>query len=84
MEEGTIVAWPLEVGSPVKRGEIVLIIETEKAESEIEATSDGVIRHVYVDVDYRPVRGLRRMEFAGGSQSLPATQVRYRFVDEQG
>ena len=50
MEEGTIVAWPLEVGSPVKRGEIVLIIETEKAESEIEATSDGVIRHVYVDV----------------------------------
>ena len=50
MEEGTVVNWPLEVGSDVKRGEIVLVIETEKAESEIEATTDGVIRHIYVDV----------------------------------
>lgn len=48
MEEGTVVEWPIELGGSVQRGEIVLIIETEKAETEIEATFDGVLRHVYV------------------------------------
>jgi len=48
MEEGTVVAWPVDVGGAVSRGERVLVIETEKAESEIEATVGGTLRHVYV------------------------------------
>lgn len=49
MEEGTVVQWPIAVDAKVARGVIVLVIETEKAESEIEATVDGVLRHVYVE-----------------------------------
>jgi pyruvate dehydrogenase E2 component (dihydrolipoamide acetyltransferase) len=47
MEEGTVVEWPVALGERVEKGQIVLVIETEKAESEIEATSTGVFRHVY-------------------------------------
>jgi pimeloyl-ACP methyl ester carboxylesterase len=48
MREGRVVAWPRPVGSPVARGEIVLVIESEKAEVEIEAPVSGILRHLYV------------------------------------
>jgi pimeloyl-ACP methyl ester carboxylesterase len=51
MEEGRVVAWPLPLGSAVAKGETVLIIESEKAEVEIEATAAGVLRHIYVEPD---------------------------------
>ena len=50
MEEGTVIAWPLALGTPFQRGDVILIIETEKAESEIEASANGVMRHIYVEV----------------------------------
>ncbi len=49
MEEGTVVEWPVPLGQRVEKGEIVLVIETEKAESEIEATVAGVFRHAFVE-----------------------------------
>jgi pyruvate dehydrogenase E2 component (dihydrolipoamide acetyltransferase) len=48
MEEGTVVEWPVATGGPVSKGATVLVIESEKAESEIEATASGVLRHVFV------------------------------------
>ena len=48
MEEGTIVAWPKAPGERVEKGEIVLVIETEKSEVEIPATASGWLRHLYV------------------------------------
>lgn len=49
MEEGTIVEWPKAVGESVEKGEIVLIIESEKAEVEIEASASGTVRHYYAE-----------------------------------
>lgn len=49
MEEGTVIEWPLPLGSRVEKGEIVLIIESEKNEAEIEATGSGTLRHIYVE-----------------------------------
>lgn len=49
MEEGTVVAWPVAEGSPVEKGRVVLVIESEKSEVEIEAPVSGVLRHVYVE-----------------------------------
>jgi pyruvate dehydrogenase E2 component (dihydrolipoamide acetyltransferase) len=49
MEEGTVVAWLVELHGRVERGEPLLVIESEKAEVEIEATASGVLRHIYVD-----------------------------------
>ena len=51
MEEGTIIEWPLSLGASVEKGETILIIESEKAEVEIEAPASGVFRHIYVEED---------------------------------
>ncbi len=49
MKEGTVIEWRAKVGQALSKGEVVLIIESEKAEAEIEAPADGVLRHVYVE-----------------------------------
>lgn len=49
MQEGTVVDWPVPLGEHVERGQQVLVIESEKAEVEIEATQSGFLRHVYVE-----------------------------------
>ncbi|MBX6377941.1 MAG: hypothetical protein IRY95_05260, partial [Clostridia bacterium] len=41
MEEGTIVEWLKQVGEPVREGEPVLVVETEKASGEVEAPASG-------------------------------------------
>jgi pimeloyl-ACP methyl ester carboxylesterase len=51
MQEGRIVTWPIPLGERVLRGQTVLVIESEKAEVEIEATASGFVRHRYVEVD---------------------------------
>jgi len=49
MEEGTVVAWPHSLGARVEKGELVLVIESEKNEVEIESPATGVLRHFYVE-----------------------------------
>ena len=49
MEEGTIIDWPLAIGAHVEKGELVLVIESEKNEADVEAPASGVLRHVYVE-----------------------------------
>jgi len=51
MYEGRVVSWPRPVGARVEKGEVVLVIESEKAEVEIEAPASGVLRHLYVRED---------------------------------
>jgi len=46
MEEGTILCWRKNEGEPVKKGEILLEIETDKANVEVEATESGVLRKI--------------------------------------
>lgn len=49
MTEGTLVEWRFDVGSTVERGAILFVIESEKAEIEVEATASGLLRHIYVE-----------------------------------
>lgn len=49
MQEGSVIEWRVRPGDRVARGQIVLVIESEKTEIEIEATAGGVVRHVYVE-----------------------------------
>jgi pyruvate dehydrogenase E2 component (dihydrolipoamide acetyltransferase) len=51
MQEGKVVEWRAAPGDRVEKGQIVLVIESEKAEVEIEAPAAGVLRHVYVAPD---------------------------------
>jgi len=51
MEEGMVVEWRAAIGDPVTAGEVVVVIETDKAANDLEAPASGVLRHVYVAVD---------------------------------
>jgi pyruvate dehydrogenase E2 component (dihydrolipoamide acetyltransferase) len=48
MEEGTIVKWSKNEGDAVKVGDILAEIETDKANMEMEALGEGVLRKVLV------------------------------------
>jgi len=48
MEEGTIVRWAKNEGDPVKVGDVLAEIETDKANMEMEALGAGVLRKVLV------------------------------------
>jgi pimeloyl-ACP methyl ester carboxylesterase len=51
MREGKVVDWPVALGERVEKGQTVVVIESEKAEVEVEATAGGFLRHVYVEPD---------------------------------
>jgi pyruvate dehydrogenase E2 component (dihydrolipoamide acetyltransferase) len=46
MEEGTIIEWLVPDGTAVTAGDAVLVIETDKTETEVEASGTGVLRVV--------------------------------------
>ena len=49
MTEGTVEKWLKKVGDPVKTGELLLEISTDKYSSEIEAECDGILRAILVE-----------------------------------
>lgn len=46
MTEGVIAAWHKKVGEPVKKGDLLAEVETDKATMELESYKDGVLLHV--------------------------------------
>ena len=46
MESATVVSWSAKLGDPVKAGEVVVVVETAKAATEIEAERDGVLAEI--------------------------------------
>ena len=56
MEGGTITSWVKKEGEHVERGEVFLVIETDKAEIEVEAAFTGTLRKIlYQEGDTVPV-----------------------------
>lgn len=48
MESGTLLEWFVKPGDAVKRGHIVALVDTSKAEIEIDIFEDGVIDQLLV------------------------------------
>src|SRR5207245_1029791 len=48
MDEGTIVKWTKKEGDPVKQGDVLAEIETDKANMEMEAQGSGILRKILV------------------------------------
>jgi len=48
MEEGTVVRWLKKEGDPVKKGEALLVVSTDKADLEVESFHDGVLLKIIV------------------------------------
>jgi len=49
MEEGVILKWRYKEGDKVKQGEILVEIESDKADMELEAYDSGVLRKIFVE-----------------------------------
>jgi len=48
MEEGTLAKWLKKVGDPVKAGDVIAEIETDKATMEVEAVDEGTLGKILV------------------------------------
>lgn len=58
--EGSEIAvkrWLVDVGSPVKRGQSLLEVETDKATMEVESVATGTLREVLVGPDEKVAVG---------------------------
>ncbi len=51
MEEGTILQWLVADGTPVRPGMAVMLIETDKVESEVEASESGRLHRIGAEGD---------------------------------
>lgn len=50
MEVGTVAEWRVGPGDRVRRGDIVAVIATDKADVDAESFEDGIVREIVVDV----------------------------------
>lgn len=71
----TILKWLVEMGQPIKRGQPLLEIETDKAVMEVESFANGILSEVHVqandEVDVGAV--IATIEVADPATSEPST-----------
>jgi pyruvate dehydrogenase E1 component beta subunit len=48
MEEGKLAKWHIKVGDPVKSGDVIAEIETDKATMEVEAVDEGKVSEILI------------------------------------
>ena len=48
MERGVLVEWLVKVGDPVRRGDIVAVVETPKSTVEVECFDTGTVEELLV------------------------------------
>ncbi len=56
MEQATLVRWLKQEGEPVRQGEVIAEIETDKAVMEMEAQADGRLGRILVPAGSEEVR----------------------------
>jgi len=76
MERGTLVEWKVKVGDRIARGDIVGLVETQKATMELESFADGEVDALLVAPGTEVVVGtpLARLRPPGGRVTLPSAK----------
>lgn len=74
METGTVLEWFVRPGDTVKRGDVVALVSTEKADIEVEIWRGGRVAEHLVDIGVPVPVGtpLLRLESAAAGHSAPA------------
>ena len=57
MEAGTVIEWRVKLGDEVHRGDIVAVVDTDKADIDVEIFESGVIEELLVPVGERVAVG---------------------------
>lgn len=75
MDAGTLVEWRVGVGDHVSRGDVVGLIETQKATMELESFADGIVEALLVAPGDKVSVGtvLARLDGASAAVARPAT-----------
>lgn len=74
MEEGTITEWLVETGTAVEAGTAVLTIETDKVDTDVEASDSGIL-HITGQVGEVLACGARIGWFLAPGESPPAAET---------
>jgi pyruvate dehydrogenase E2 component (dihydrolipoyllysine-residue acetyltransferase) len=75
MEAGTLLEWRVAPGQAVRRGDIVALVDTDKAEIEVEIFTDGIVEELLVAPGTKVPVGtvLARLRTAGAAKApVPA------------
>ncbi|MGZ5928923.1 MAG: dihydrolipoamide acetyltransferase family protein [Rhizomicrobium sp.] len=72
MEAGTLVEWEKHPGDPVKRGDVVAVVETQKGAIEVEIFVDGRMGKQLVPLGTKVPVGTPLAEIEGAKEVLPA------------
>ncbi|MGD8501641.1 MAG: dihydrolipoamide acetyltransferase family protein [Phycisphaerales bacterium] len=75
MEEGTIVNCLVKVGDEVKKGDVILEIETDKATLEMESPAEGFVKHILANVDETLPVGAPLLVLGGKDEEVPQSFV---------
>ena len=59
---GKVIKIPVSVGTEVKKGETVIVLEAMKMENEIKASYDGIVKEIYVKEGQALDNGVLMME----------------------
>jgi len=51
MTEGTVTEWKKNEGEPVKKGEVIFVVATDKLNYEVEAEAEGILAKVLVSLE---------------------------------
>lgn len=71
MDEGTLVEWLKQPGDPLKRGDIIAVVETQKGAIEIEVFHDGVLEATHVKLGAKvPVGELLATILTAGEEGV--------------
>lgn len=85
MEAGTLVEWKVRAGDPVKRGDVVAEVETEKGLIDIEIFEDGVVEEIVVQEGQKvPVGTVLALIRGAGSQPSPEPLPAIRAAEPPG
>jgi pyruvate dehydrogenase E2 component (dihydrolipoamide acetyltransferase) len=72
MEEGKLLSWSKQVGDPVKKGESLGEIETEKTNIELESFFEGVLRKMLIEPGATVAVGTPIALVGTATEALPA------------
>lgn len=69
MEAGTLVEWLRRPGDPVKRGDIIAVVDTDKGAIDIEVFSDGVVDRLMVEAGQKVPVGTVLAQIRGADET---------------
>jgi pimeloyl-ACP methyl ester carboxylesterase len=82
MVEGTVVEWRIGPGGAVAKGQVILVVSSEKAEVEVEAFAAGVLAAIYEEVGATVPVGALLGAVAEPGEAFDAAAFRAAFVPD--